>query len=298
MNYDLRHVRAFMYVAEELHFNNAANRLHLSQSALSRTIRDLESALEVKLLERTTRRVALTEAGKAFLAEIHLGLVHIDRAAEVARHAAAGTAGELRVAYNDFAINGNLPSLIREFRQSQPRVRLLLDFVPTSTQKEALIERTVDIGFLIGPFEDPNISTKLIDEDSFVVLLPEGHRLESAETVCLTDLAEEPFVLGTAENWTALRDRLFTLCRQAGYFPAINQEASNSEGIFGLVAAGMGVSVYAGCVRSVHRKGVVIRTLDDVTERIPICAAWNSGSTSTTLSMFTQFMEYEWKNGA
>ena len=296
MKYELRHVRAFICIAEELHFNRAAKRMHTSQSALSRSIRDLESALDVQLVKRTTRRVELTEAGRAFLVEAKVGLGHIERAGSVAWHAAEGTVGELRIAYNDFAIIGKVPALIKEFRQSWPQVRLLLEFIPTSMQKEAILEEAFDLGFLIGPYDDPNVETHLVDQDSYVALLPEEHRLAKADSLCLSDLAREPFVLGTSGNWRELRERLFTLCRQAGFFPVITQEASNSQGIFGLVAAGMGVSVYSGCVRNIARKGVVVRSLDDVVETIPICAAWSRGLTSPTLRTFVHFIQNDWES--
>lgn len=296
MKYELRHVRALLCIADELNFSHAAKRMHTSQSALSRTIRDLESALDVQLVKRSTRRVELTEAGRAFLAEAKVGLGHIERAGNVAWHAAEGTVGELKIAYNDFAIIGKVPALIKKFRQTWPQVRLLLEFIPTSKQKEALLEEAIDLGFLIGPFDAPNVGTHLIDEDSYVALLPEEHRLAKAESLCLSDLAREPFVLGTSGNWRELRERLFTLCRQAGYFPVITQEASNSEGIFGLVAAGMGVSVYSSCVRNIERKGVVVRPLDDVVERIPICAAWIRGLQSPALGTFVQFIQNDWES--
>lgn len=295
MKFELRHIRAFLCLAEELHFNRAAERLHTSQPALSRTIRDLEDAVGARLLLRTTRCVGLTDAGKAFLTEIQPGLRHIERAVEAAQHADAGITGELRIAYMDFAINGKVPELIRAFRTTQPGIRLLLSFIPTFQQKQALLENRIDLGFLIGHFDNPNIKNQAFDEENYVTLLPSRHPLASAKTVRLTDLADEPFVLGTGENWSTYRDRLFKICHQAGFSPMIVQEASSSEGIFGLVAAGTGVSIYAECVRNLQRRGLVIRNLDDLTDTIPVFAAWNALSVSPSLSRFVAFLQSDWQ---
>lgn len=295
MRFELRHVRAFLCLAEELHFNRAAERLFMTQPALSRTIQALEQAVGVPLLTRTTRSVALTDAGKAFLVEARLGLGHLSHATEVARHAAVGVTGELRVAYNDFAINGRLPELLRRFREAHPGIRLLLSFVATSRQRTALLEHKIDLGFLIGEFDNPLISNHSIDRQDYVALLPATHRLANARTVRLSDLAKEPFVLGADENWSAYRERLFVLCHKAGFFPDIVQEASSSEGIFGLVAAGTGVSVYSGCVRNLQRRGLVYRKLADVPEMIPIFAAWCRADPSPGLARFTTFLREHWK---
>lgn len=294
MTLDLRHVRAFILLAEELHFNRAAERMHISQPALSRTIRELEETVGTKLLNRTTRTAELTEPGRAFLLEAQLGIGHLEHAVKLARYTAQGIYGELRIAYMDFAINGRLPELLRAFRESHPSIRLDLSFMPTTMQRTALMEHRIDIGFLIGSFENDRIHNYTFDYDSYVALLPASHPMANASNLRLSDLAEEPFVLGSTDYWAAHRERLFVLCHEAGFFPTIVQEASSSEGIFGLVAAGTGVTVYSSCVRNLQRRGLVIKPLDDVTHRIPICAAWDESSASPGLKTFTEFLNRVW----
>ena len=121
--FDLRQARAFLFVAEDLHFGRAAGRLFMTQPALSRSIRALEDAVGVPLFERSTRRVRLTSAGEAFAAECRLALGHLELAETAARNAAEGREGRLRVGYMDFAINGRLPQIIRAFRAQYPQVR-------------------------------------------------------------------------------------------------------------------------------------------------------------------------------
>ncbi|MFO1221197.1 MAG: LysR family transcriptional regulator [Burkholderiaceae bacterium] len=288
--FDVRQMRAFLCVAEELHFGRAAARLFTSQPALSRTVHALEQVVGTPLLERSTRRVRLTAAGEAFAAECRIALMHLDRAAGAAVDAAEGRAGRLRLAYNDFAINGRLPTLLRDFRQRYPRNQLDLEYMPSSKQRHALLEGRIDIGFMIGEFESTRVLNVLVDQDDFVALLPDGHPLAARRTLRLTDLANEPFVLGTEDAFSSFRRLVYPLCHEAGFMPDVVQQASNTSGIFGMVAAGVGVSLFAGCARNLKRAGVVVKALDDVAEVIPLFAAWPAEDGSEVLRRFTEFL--------
>ncbi|MCV3737349.1 LysR substrate-binding domain-containing protein [Rhizobium sp. TRM96647] len=294
MSFDLRHLRAFSAVAEELHFGKAAESLHMAQPALTRLIQQLEADVGVTLLDRTTRRVALTEAGKTFLAEIQLAQVHIEQAVTRARHVANGMRGELRIAYTDFAINGRLPQFLNAFANRHPDIRMNLVFMPTTVQQMALLEQKIDIGFMIGSFEHETMDSYQFDEDRYVALLPVAHPLCGEDRLTLAHLANENFVLGNGENWTAFRNRLFALCRARNFFPRIVQEASSSEGIFGLVVAGAGVTVYSSCVSNLQRKGVAIRTLEDVGATLPVTAVWERRNRSPGFQTFRNFLMAVW----
>lgn len=286
LRFDLRQVRAFLSVAEELHFGRAAERLSMTQPALSRTIRDLELSVGVPLFERSTRRVRLSAAGEAFAAECRLAVGHLHLAVNAARGAAEGRSGRLRVAYMDFAINGRLPQILQAYRAAAPGVSVDLEYLPTAAQHMALLEGRVDIGFMIGRFEAHRIANLHVYDDVYVALLPEGHRLAARGTLRLADVAREPFVVGARETFGSFRTLLFDLCHRAGFFPDVVQEASDSSGIFGLVAAGAGITVYAGCAGHVRREGVVVRPLADVKERIPIVGAWLEDHPSEALRRF------------
>jgi DNA-binding transcriptional LysR family regulator len=288
--FDVRQARAFLFVAEELHFGRAAARLFTSQPALSRTIHALEEAVGTALLERSTRRVRLTAAGEVFAAECRLALGHLERAATAAADAAEGRVGRLRVGYMDFAINGRLPQLLQGFRSKYPRDVLDLEYNPTTKQRTALLEGRIDIGFLIGEFESSKVLNVLVERNDYVALLPDAHPLASRRTLRLSDLAEEPFVMGTEDAFSSFRRLLFPVCHAAGFFPNIVQQASNSNGIFGMVAAGVGVSVYAGCARNVRHVGVVVKSLADVTDIIPTFAAWIADHPSEVLKRFKEFL--------
>ncbi|OOG57483.1 LysR family transcriptional regulator [Polaromonas sp. C04] len=288
--FDVRQVRAFLVVAGELHFGRAAERLFTSQPALSRTIHALEDAVGVSLFERSTRRVRLTSAGEAFAAECSLALGHLERASTAALEAADGRAGRLRVGYMDFAINGRLPSLLQGFRAGFPRAVLDLEYNPSSKQRVALLEGRIDVGFVIGEFESQKVLNVLVDQNDYVALLPDTHPLASRRTLRLADLAEEPFVMGTEDAFSTFRRLFFPVCHTAGFFPNIVQLASNTSGIFGMVAAGVGVSVYAGCARNIGRVGVVVKPLVDVSDVIPTFAVWVADNPSEVLHGFRDFL--------
>ncbi|ESR22522.1 LysR family transcriptional regulator [Lutibaculum baratangense] len=294
MRYEMRHLRAFITVAESLNFSRAAERLGTSQPALSRVIGELEQALGVRLFERTTRSVRLTEAGEVFLPETRATLRQAGHAEALAKQAAAGISGTIRIAYMDFAINGRLPELLKLFAAQHPDIRLDLRFCPTTVQQKALLEGSVDVGFLIGRLESDRIENYRFHEERYVVLLPSTHRLAHVRELELEALANEPFVMGSAEFWTAHRERVFLLCHQAGFFPEIVQEPSTSEGVFGLVAAGAGVSVYAECARNLQRRGLVIQNLANLNQTIPTYAAWDRRLSAPAVRRFVDFLKQVW----
>lgn len=288
--FDMRQVRAFTVLAHELHFGRAANALNMSESALSRLIRSLEEAIGTPLLSRTTRTVKLNDAGRTFLAECELAHGHLARAATSAIAAAKGLTGTLRVGYMDFAINGSLPQILLEFTQYLPGVRVELIYGSSSSQMLALLEGRLDIGFLVGELAAHNTRNVVLWRDSHVVLLPEGHRLSALNSVRMSDLRHEPFVMGSADQFGAYRPLVFELCRNAGFFPSIVQEASNTTGIFGMVAAGAGVSIYAECAKNIARTGTVVRPLFGVEQKIPISASWFADNQSSVLESFVRFL--------
>jgi DNA-binding transcriptional LysR family regulator len=288
LRFELRQVRAFVCVAQELHFGMAASLLCTSQPSLSRMIHNLEEAVGVALFVRSTRKVRLTPAGETFAAECRLALAHLELAASAAQHAARSGEGRIHMAYMDFAIEGRVPQMLEAFRAQRPGVSVELQYMPTAAQHDALIDGRIDLGFMTGDFRANKIRTLLIEEHEFVVLLPEGHRLAAKPSLQLGELAGEPFVIGSADTFSSFRTMVFDLCHTAGFAPHVVQEVSNSNGIFGLVAAGAGMTIYSGSARSIRRSGVAVRVLSDVKRRIPIFAAWLADHPSAALHSFVE----------
>lgn len=290
MSIELRHLSAFSALGKELHFGRAADALNIAQPALSKIIQQLEQEIGTPLLIRTTRRVELTEAGKVFLTETGGLETQLRKAVDSARHAARGVRGELKIAYTDFAINGKLPHVLRDFAGLHPDIRLDLVFMPTTAQQTSLLQQKIDIGFMIGQFQHPMMRQFTFDEDDFVALLPSSHPLCAYETLKLEQLSGEDFVMGATENWAAFRSIMFAQCRSHGFFPNIVMEASNTEGIMGLIVAGVGVTIYSSCVANMPRAGVEVRPISNISSRLPVTTVWDRSNKSKVLVTFLNFL--------
>ncbi len=291
MRFELRHLRYFLAVAEELHFRRAAERLNIAQPALSRAIRQLESELGVALLKRSSRQVSLTAAGRTFLEGCREALNGLALSVARTRKVETGDVGHLAIGYTDFAISGALPQIIQRFREENPDITVELDHGVTSQQLPALDSGQLDFGFVTGPIFQRHFQGVVVDNDPFVVVLPRGHRLARQKEIALAELAEEPFVLGAPETWTHYLDHLYRLCRSAGFEPRVVQSAYNSEGIFGLVASNMGVTIHTSCVLNYVRKDLVVRPLKDCERRVPTLALWRRAGVSRSGRRFIDFVK-------
>lgn len=289
MNFELLHIKCFIAVAERLHFRKAAEKLFMTQSGLSRRIKWLEDQLGARLLVRSTHSVCLTEAGKSFFAEAKKIIASAERAATLARRIDRGKPRRLSIAYMDFAINGALPHIIQAFRKINPDIMLDLQHMPSSIQKKELLESKIDVGVLIGPYSREHFIVREISNEPLLLLMPEKHRLLS-QKIRLADLENEQFVIGTEGSWSIFRSAFYEICHGAGFVPKIVQEASTSDGIFGLVAAGSGVSLYPKCYKNIRRKGIVTRPIRDLKRRISTVAVWRSDNNAVSQSGFGEFL--------
>jgi DNA-binding transcriptional LysR family regulator len=290
MRIELQQIRAFLAVAETLHFKSAAERLHITQPALSRVVKALEERVGASLFARTTRHVQLTNAGKVFAEHCQLALTQLEQGVILARHAEAGNIGHLRIAYMDFSINGALPRAIEEFNREYPSISIDLVHLPSMSQKEALLNSTIDVGFMIAPFTAPLVNQLSFGREKMTVLLPDAHPLAKKTNVRLAELAEERFILGAKESWEAFRSHFFAICHRAGFSPTVAQEASTSDGIFGLVAANIGISIYPECVHNIHRKGLAIRPLLDKDTELEYIVCWRSDAENPSTEAFIRVL--------
>ena len=283
---ELRHLRYFVAVAEELHFGRAALRLRIAQPALSQQVRALERELGVELLARTKRRVALTEPGRLFLPEARRTLAQAAAAADVARRAAAGQVGRLRIGYVDAALWGVLPAVLGAYRERHPGVRLtLMERLPTQ-QVAALRQGDLDVGIGPPPRGAAELETAPVSEERVVVALPAAHPLAAHEAIDLRALADEPWVLVPARMPSRLRELVTTACAAAGFTPRVAQEAKQLDALVALVSAGLGVTFVPHAAGRLPRAGVVYRPLAGEALRFPLVAAWRRGDAPPTVQSF------------
>jgi DNA-binding transcriptional LysR family regulator len=258
---ELRHLRYFLAVAEELHFGRAAARLHVSQPPLSQQIRHLEAELGVALLARTHRRVRLTEAGRAFAGEARVLLERLGHAAQAAQRIARGETGSLAVGFIASATFGVLPRIYRRFRERHPEVALVLSELSTADQVEALRAGTLHVGMARPPLPAEGLVAEPLGEEPLVAALPTRHPLAARATVPLRALGPEPFVLFPRQPRPGWIDVVLDACRSAGFRPAVVQETLELSTAVALVGAGVGVSLVPASASALRLRGVVYRPL-------------------------------------
>ncbi|MEH2193920.1 MAG: LysR family transcriptional regulator [Nostoc sp.] len=287
---ELRHLRYFVTLAEELHFGRAAERLHIAQPPLSQQIRQLERELGFELFHRTKRNVQLTEAGQVFLGEVQQIMKQLQQAIQVGQQTSRGEIGQLVVGFVSSAAYNILPIILRTFRSHVPDVDIELHELTTDQQLEWLREGRMDVGFLRPPVEENKFSYETIFQESLMVALPEAHFLASQSDVCLTSLANEPFILFPRILAPGLYDSIISICQQAGFSPKVAQEAIQMQTIVSLVAAEMGVAIVPESLQNLQRIGVVYKKLQEPTPKVAIAMIWRKNETSPTVQRLVEIV--------
>jgi len=265
---DLRHLRYFMVVAETQNFHRASDMLNIVQSALSRRILDLEKQLDLTLLERTAKGVALTEAGEVFLGHARMVINEAESARTHLKKLAAGELGVLRLGLNRIA--PQLPVVsqaLQKFRQSHPGVTLELRSMTTPQQLDSLLTGVIDFGFLTnGAAASKTLEYLSIFKDYFILALPADHPLAQPEIkIRLADLADEDFIFISRATSQSAYDSLLSAFAAHRITPRIVQEGHSEDSHLGLVAAGMGLTfTYSSITARYHRPGLVFKPVEDL----------------------------------
>lgn len=286
MTIELRHLRYFIAVAEELHFGRAAERLHMAQPPLSQQIRQLEEQLGFQLFHRTKRTVQLTEAGAVFLDRCQQLLLQLDQAIQDGQQASRGEIGKLAIGFVSSTAYSVLPSMLHQFRRQVPGVALTLRELTTDQQVQWLRDKRIDVGFLRPPVDDPDFEMITVLREPLVVALPEQHPLAQVDPVPLRSLVSEPFILFPRRLATGLYDQIISLCQQANFSPRVVQEAIQIQTIISLVAAEMGIAIVPVSIQNLQRTGVVYRHLREPTPEAAIAVVWRQQDTSPTVAQF------------
>lgn len=288
---ELRHLRYFCAVADWKGFSRAANVLHISQSAISDQILDLEREIGVTLLNRSRHRVSLTPVGEIFLEDARRILADADRAMNRARRSARGEIGSLRIAFLVWGASSFLPSVIREFRQLHPDVHLSVREMLPSAQSEALIQGSLDVGFT-RPLQPPyagQLHSETLYCDPFLAVLPADHPL-ARSPLDLKDLGNEPFVLCEREISPTLFDRIILTCGRAGFAPRIVQTSNVFSSVLALVEAGEGITLIPSSLRHVRYSDLAFCPLTDAEGSIELVMAWSQDRESSLQTDFLNFV--------
>ena len=285
MPLDLRRLRYFIGVAEELHFGRAARRLNLSQPSLSIQVRALERDIGTPLLVRTQRRVELTEAGRALLED---GRRLIDQSAAAvvqARRAATGSVGRLSIGFVSTADYSILPPLVRSFRRKYPGVALKLLELTNDLQEALLLSGELDLGLSVLPTPAPELRTRVVFREPLIAAVPASYALaKGVLRIWLRNLAHEEFILFPRTLSPGLYDLVIAACQRAGFTPSLAQEAIQMQTILGLVAAGLGVAIVPRCMSKLERSDIRYLALESTDFVVETSALWQAGNEAPALA--------------
>ncbi|HWM81286.1 MAG TPA: LysR substrate-binding domain-containing protein [Pseudolabrys sp.] len=285
---ELRHMKHFVVVAEELHFSRAAERLRISPPTLTEQIQNLERDLGVRLLHRTKRTVALTEAGSRFLEEARLTLRQAERAEIAAQQAGRGEVGRVEIGYvSSASCTGLLSQAIADYRRTHPMVYLNIRKIETPLQLEQLTEGHLDIGFLRPPSRYPlGISGLVISQQRLVLVLPTGHRLANVKMVLSSMLADESFIVPSFERDAGIYQHTAELGQQGGFQIRMEGRAPDFFTIVTMVASGFGIAVVPQSCSCIQIPGVVYRPLEPQQSPAELAAAFRRDERAPAVRMF------------
>ena len=259
---DLRLLRYFVAVAEAEHVGRAAERLHISQSPLSRQVRQLEDQLGLLLFDRERKRFRITKAGCWFLKEARELLSHAERLERDTDRFAKGEVGRVSIGFVKSALWSRvLPAALRRFQLLRPGVSIELHNLPSAAQIDGIRSRELDIGFMHVPPTDRIFASVSVLDDPYLLAIPEGHRLAKKPKIRPTDLDGVPWISLSRQLNPDAHDRLMAACAKAGFSPDTKYEASDLSTVLGLVEAGLGLALIQGSVRESAPASIVLRSL-------------------------------------
>lgn len=294
INIELRQLRYFVTVAEELHFGRAAKRLHMTQPPLSQTIFTLEDMLGTALFDRNRRGVALTAAGMALLPEARRLLAQAGELPGLVKRAAFGETGKLVLAFVSTADYSVLPPLLSAYRAAYPQVQITLREATSDLQLEELLDGRIDAGLLIPPLPDKakaELDYMPVLNEPLILASPAGQpELRGKRRASLHSLPPLPLIIFPRAISPGLYDAILAVFHEAGITPVIEQEAIQMQTIVGLVSAGMGIALVPQSVGNLRRQGVEYRPLAQTTPLVETGLAWRRDNASPVLKGFLDLM--------
>jgi len=283
LNIELRHLEYFQAVAEELNFGRAAERLFISQPGLSRQIKQMEEILEVQLFERTKRRVELTSAGHYLKSEVDYIFNHLELTKTQLKEIASGKIGELRIGFLGSAAHTVLPELLVKISQNFPGIQTTLEELSNAMQVEMLEKDKLDLGFVrLARVPEP-LQMKVVNQDTFSVVLPLGHPLAEGKFKHVGQLKEENFILFSHDYSSIYFDKIMSICEDQDFSPKITHKSVHALTIFKLVEAGLGVAIVPTSLKDGYDLKVGFIELEKIRQKTELYAVWKKGNRNAAL---------------
>jgi DNA-binding transcriptional LysR family regulator len=287
---ELRHLRYFAAVAEQLHFRHAAEIVHVAQPALSQQIKQLEEEIGVKLFERSRRKVRLTPAGKAFYENAQRILAQADQAVAKARKVESGHAGTIRIGFVSTAAIRVLPLAMKKLEKQAPSAEVELNELAAGEQIDGLYREQLDIGFVHAQLSQDVLKTKIVARDRLVVAVPASCKLAGCRRVDLKDLASWPAIMPAGHSSSGFYEQVRMAYQRAGVRPErVHNTRLLQTGLL-LVAAGVGVSLVPESFQSIDVKGVLYKKLRVEPPLCEMVAVWRRDNNSPLLGRFIEIL--------
>ena len=280
---ELRHLRYFLAVAEELHFRKAAEKLFISQPGLSRQIKQLEEQLGVSLLSRTNRKVELTAAGKHLAIDAKTWLETIQQGLERTKLIHQGAEGTLKLGYVGSAMQGVVPSLLEKFKSKHATVKFSLAEMDNSMQVEALLDGSIDLGFVRLSDVPKSLEMRTILTEPFCLVLPKEHPLTKSKLNHMEQLKEESFILFEKDYSPTYYSEVMSLFLDSGYSPQISHTSVNALTIYKMVESGFGLAVVPKSLKNTFSLDIKFIDLTDFPQRTNLNVVWKKSNTNPVL---------------
>ncbi|GAA4279802.1 LysR family transcriptional regulator [Gaetbulibacter aestuarii] len=280
---ELRHLRYFLAVAEELHFRKAADRLYISQPGLSRQIKQMENDLGVILFDRHNRKVVLTKTGEYLKKELQLNLKQLEDILDHAKLIQAGRKGQLKIGYVGSAMQNIIPDLLIKYREDHPDVVFSLKEMENQNQIDELLSFGIDIGFMRLEDVPKHLEKQTVLSDIFCVVLPEDHPINSKNFKSMAQFKEETFILFDPNYSASYYEKVMQIFKDSGFMPAVSHLTIHATSIYKLVANHFGISIVPKSLQNDAVKGVKFIDLNNIKQRTELSMVWNTGNRNPVL---------------
>ena len=287
---EIRHFEYFLVLAETLHYRKAAERLFISQSALSQQIARLEIILGQELFIRTNRKVNLSQAGVAFRKEAELVINQLKLSMERWQLAVKGGDGILRIGFVGSAMQVYLPPLIKQFSLECPRIKFYLEDLSNKDQVIALEKKQLDIGFMRAKNLPANMESISVFKENFSLVLPKSHSITADNFINMGQLAHESYILFPNERSQMYYQQIINLCNDNGFDPQISHRSIHGPTIFKLVESGLGISIVPNSLRDEYNYQVRFIELTNIRQQTELFAVWNKDNDNAALPYFLEML--------
>ncbi|MFH4968619.1 LysR family transcriptional regulator [Gaetbulibacter sp. M240] len=288
---ELRHIRYFLAVAEELHFRKASERLFISQPGLSRQIKQMENELGVVLFERHNRKVVLTKTGQYLKKELQLNLKQFEDILDHAKLVQAGKKGQLKIGYVGSAMQNIIPNLLIKYREEHPDVMFSLKEMENQNQIDDLLSYNIDIGFMRLETLPKNLMRQTVLSDIFCIVLPENHAINSKNFKSLAQFKEETFILFDPDYSASYYDKVIQIFKDCGFTPSVSHLTIHATSIYKLVANDFGISIVPKSLQNDAVKGIKFIDLKTIKQRTELSMVWHTKNRNPVLLHALELMQ-------